>query len=128
MENYHSLTLTLREKTIIVLGMVYIALEDDQEIDQNEGFAIEFNAGLMQITMQEYQRKLSTIQVEDDQLLFKELRSLSYDNKKFVVRAFISVSNTSPLTARRKLTLALNILIQDMGLDEEEIENILNEN
>ncbi|MEG0916513.1 MAG: hypothetical protein RSF68_05835 [Myroides sp.] len=127
MENYHSLSLTKREKTIIVLGMVYIALEDDQEIDQSEGFAIEFNAGIMEISMQEYQSKLSTIQVAGDQLLFKELRSLSYDNKKFVVRAFISVSNTSPLTATKKLTLALNILIQDMGLDEDEIEKILSE-
>lgn len=127
MENYHSFSLTMREKTIIVLGMVYIALEDDQEIDQSEGFAIEFNAGLMEISMQEYQSKLSTIQVADDQLLFKELRSLSYDNKKFVVRAFISVSNTSPLTTTRKLALALNILIQDMGLNEDEIEKILSE-
>ena len=127
MENYHSNSLSQKEKTIIILGMVYIALEDDQEIDNSEGFAIEFNAKIMQITMQEYQKKLSSIQVEDDQLLFKELRSLSYENKKFVIRAFHSVANTSPISSERKLTLMCNILIEDMEIELDDIEKILSE-
>ncbi|UUV21818.1 hypothetical protein [Paenimyroides aestuarii] len=127
MENYHSKSLTTREKVIIILGMVYIAMEDDNDIDMEEGFAIEFNAGLLQITMNEYQNKLKTIQVPDDQLLFRELRNLSYDNKKFVVRAFHSVANTSPQTAIKKITLMCNMLIEDIGIKMHEIEAILSE-
>lgn len=127
MENYHSKSLTTREKTIIILGMVHIANEDGNDIDSKEGFAIEFNANLLQMTMDKFQDNLKKLPVFDDQMLFRELENLSYDNKKFVVRAFISVANSSPDPEMKKLILAFNILNEDMGMRLEEIESIVNE-
>src|SRR5690606_22139684 len=108
--NYHSRTLTKKEKAIIILGMFYIAYEDDRRVDEQERFAIEFNAAILGMSIEEYNTIIKNLKVTDDKELFVQLKSNSLEHKKFVVRAFQSVANTSPLTFDRNVPIMFQIL------------------
>src|SRR5690606_10637078 len=122
--NYHSRTLTKKEKAIIILGMLYIAYEDDRKVDEQEKFSIEFNSALLGMSLEEYDNIIDDLKVVDDKELFAQLKNLSLENKKFVVRAFHSVANTSSFAFHRKAPIMFQIL-EEMDVDIERIMDYL---